>query len=193
MRKNAPRYSVGTSLCTPGARVAATLAAALVLALAGATSHAADEPYAIDFPLGIDGEQMIVPEDNPITAAKVELGKLLYFDGRLSQDGTVSCATCHDPGKGFTDQLPTSKGIRGQVGARNAPSVINSAFYFFQFWDGRAPTLEEQAKGPIINPIEMGSTHELAVETIAKIPGYEPYFEKAFGSPAVDIDPTAVR
>jgi cytochrome c peroxidase len=147
--------------------------------------------YAIDFPLGIDGDQMQVPEDNPMSAAKVELGKLLYFDGRLSQDGSVSCATCHDPAKGFTDQLPTSKGIRGQVGTRNAPSVINSAFYYFQFWDGRAPTLEEQAKGPIINPIEMGHTHEVCVETLARIEGYRPYFEKAFGSPDVDIERVA--
>ena len=154
-------------------------------------ARAAADTYAISFPLGVDGEQMQIPRTIPLTAAKVELGKLLYFDGRLSKDGTVSCATCHDPAKGFTDQLPVSKGIRGQLGGRNAPTVINSAFYYFQFWDGRAATLEEQAKGPITNPIEMGSSHELCVATIASIAGYKPYFEAAFGSPEVTIDRVA--
>ena len=151
-------------------------------------AHAAGEAYEIKFPLGVDGEQMQIPADNPPTAAKVELGKMLYFDGRMSKDGTVSCATCHDPAKGFTDQLPVSKGIRGQLGGRNAPSVINSAFNLFQFWDGRAATLEEQAKGPIANPIEMGASHELCVATIASIQGYKPLFVAAFGSPEVTID-----
>jgi len=167
-------------------------AAAVGIAAFGLNSRVlAADPYAITFPLGIDGEQMQVPDDNPLTAAKVELGKLLYFDGRLSKDNTVSCATCHDPAKGFTDQRPVSQGINGQLGGRSAPSVINSAFYYFQFWDGRAPTLEEQAKGPIANPIEMGSTHEACVETITSIAGYKPYFEAAFGSSEVTIDRVA--
>ena len=164
--------------------------ALLALAIGGfaATARASADAYEIVFPLGIDGEQMQIPADNPLTAAKVELGKLLYFDSRLSNDGTVSCATCHDPAKGFTDQLRVSKGIRAQLGGRNAPSVINSAFYFFQFWDGRAATLEEQAKGPIANPIEMGNTHEVCVATISSIAGYKPYFEAAYGSPEVTMD-----
>jgi len=168
-----------------------TAAAVGIAALSLSSRVLAADPYAINFPLGIDGEQMQVPDDNPLTAAKVELGKLLYFDGRLSKDNTVSCATCHDPAKGFTDQRPVSQGINGQLGGRSAPSVINSAFYYFQFWDGRAPTLEEQAKGPIANPIEMGSTHEACVETIASIAGYKPYFEAAFGSSEVTIDRVA--
>ena len=133
-------------------------------------ARAAGDTYEIQFPLGIDGEQMQIPADNPPTAAKIELGKLLYFDGRMSKDGTVSCATCHDPNKGFTDQQPVSNGIGGQTGARNSPTVINSAFNIFQFWDGRAPSLEEQAKGPIANPIEMGAQlTSSAYTTIANI------------------------
>ena len=97
-----------------------------------------------------------VPADNPMTADKVELGKLLYFDKRLSKDGTVSCATCHDPQKGWAERTPTSTGIKSQVGGRNAPTVINSAYMDAMFWDGRMKTLEEQALGPIENPIEMG-------------------------------------
>ena len=97
-----------------------------------------------------------VPDDNPMTAEKVELGKLLYFDKRLSKDGTISCATCHDPTKGWTDQAPTSTGIGGQVGGANSPTVINAAYAKAQFWDGRAATLEEQALGPIENPDRNG-------------------------------------
>jgi cytochrome c peroxidase len=131
---------------------------------------------------------MQIPEDNPLTAAKIELGRLLYFDTRLSADATVSCATCHSPDKGFTDQAPVSTGIRGQKGTRSAPTVLNSAFNFFQFWDGRAGSLEEQAGGPVENPVEMGNSHAKAGETIAGIEGYAPYFTKAFGDPKVDID-----
>jgi cytochrome c peroxidase len=173
-------------------RVLGCAAAAVAAAICFASKAlAAEQTYQPTFPLGVDGEQMQIPEDNPLTAAKVELGKLLYFDGRLSKDGSVSCATCHDPAKGFTDQLRVSRGIRGQTGTRNAPSVINSAFYYFQFWDGRVPTLEEQAKGPIENPIEMGNTHELCVAKIASIAGYKPHFEAAFGTSEVTIDRVA--
>ncbi len=144
--------------------------------------------FTMTLPLGLDPDSLQVPEDNPLTAAKVELGKLLYFDGRLSSDGTVSCATCHDPAKGFTDQKRVSTGVGGKTGTRNAPTVINTAYNFFQFWDGRAPSLEEQAKGPIENPVEMANTHDGAVKNIAAIKGYAPYFEKAFGDPEVTID-----
>ena len=159
-----------------------------VVEAAAEDSASKDEPYLPDFPLGIDGDAFNVPDDNPMSAEKVELGKLLYFDGRLSADGTVSCATCHAPDKGFTDQAPVSTGIREQKGGRSAPTVINTAFGFFQFWDGRAPSLEEQAKGPIENPIEMGNTHDAAVETIAGIEGYTPLFEAAFGDKTVSMD-----
>lgn len=123
-----------------------------------------------------------IPDDNPMTPEKIELGRMLYFDPRLSADDTVSCNTCHDVTGSGTDNLPTSKGIGGQFGGRNAPTVWNSAFLTVQFWDGRAPTLEEQAKGPIINPVEMGmANHDVAVAKIKKIKGYAKPFKKAFG------------
>ena len=141
-------------------------------------------------PLGLPSVEW--PKNNPYSAAKAELGRYLYFDKRLSSDGTVSCATCHDPKYGYTDGAPVSTGIRGQKGSRSAPTVINRAFSLAQFWDGRAATIEEQAKGPIANPIEMGNTHEAAAAAIAKIQGYRPMFVKAFGSDPVDIDRIAM-
>ena len=144
--------------------------------------------FEIKFPLGLDQDMFQVPEENPMTAEKVELGKLLYFDKRLSKDGTISCASCHDPKKGFTDQQQFSKGINGQFGTRNAPTVLNSAFNYFQFWDGRAASLEEQAVGPMANPVEMAHTLEGATQAIANIPGYKPYFKAAFGTEEVTID-----
>lgn len=141
-----------------------------------------------EMPLGLDAGYMQIPEDNPLTPEKVELGKLLYFDKRLSKDGTISCATCHDPSKGWTDQQKNSEGISNQFGDRNAPTVLNSAFFFSQFWDGRAATLEEQALGPIQNPIEMGNTLKNAVATLKTIEGYKKYFAAAFGDEEITAD-----
>jgi cytochrome c peroxidase len=137
-------------------------------------------------PLGLP--PLAWPRDNPYSAAKVELGRTLYFDRRLSADETVSCASCHDPKFAFTDNAAVSTGIKSQHGGRSAPTVINRAYSLAQFWDGRAATLEEQAKGPIANPIEMGMTHDGVVERIKDIPGYRVLFSAAFGSDAVDID-----
>jgi cytochrome c peroxidase len=120
------------------------------------------------------------PADNPTTPAKVELGKMLYFDPRLSSTGTVSCFSCHNVMEGGDDHRSTSVGVHGQIGGRNAPTVWNAAFLSVQFWDGRAPTLEAQAKGPIANPIEMGMMG-LAVDRIKLIPGYQSIFEQVFG------------
>jgi cytochrome c peroxidase len=168
-------------------------ALAVCLALSAAPARA-DEfggpEYPYQLPLGLKSAPEI-PSDDPVTDAKVELGKLLYFDKRLSGDGTVSCATCHDPSKGWTDRAPVSTGIRGQRGGRSAPTVLNAAYMEVQFWDGRAKTLEDQAKGPIQNPIEMGSTHEETVKRVAKVKGYAPYFKAAFGDETVDIDRVA--
>ncbi len=118
---------------------------------------------------------------NEYSKAKVDLGTILYNDVRLSKDNKVSCATCHDLEKGGTDNLPTSIGINASKGDRNAPSVINSALHFRQFWDGRAKDVEEQAGGPILNPIEMGMTDSLGVEQkIRNIAEYKNLFKKAF-------------
>jgi cytochrome c peroxidase len=124
------------------------------------------------------------PKDNPYSPARWELGRALYFDPRLSADGTVSCATCHDPGKAFTDSQPVSSGIRGQRGGRSAPTVINRAYSLAQFWDGRAGTLEEQALGPMANPIEMGHSHAAIVQSLKGIAGYRDMFQAAFGKEA---------
>jgi cytochrome c peroxidase len=119
-------------------------------------------------------------KDVPATQAMVELGKALYFDPRLSQSHNISCNTCHRVGLGGVDELPTSIGHKWQRGSRNAPTVLNSVFNTAQFWDGRAADLKEQAGGPIQNPIEMGITHEHAIEMLKGIPGYAKMFEAAF-------------
>ncbi|MCP5109532.1 MAG: cytochrome-c peroxidase, partial [bacterium] len=99
--------------------------------------------------------EVFAAEDNPITPAKVELGRRLYHDPRLSKAGDVSCASCHPLDRFGADGKPVSVGHRGQQGARNSPTVFNAAGQFVQFWDGRAATIEEQAKGPVLNPVEM--------------------------------------
>lgn len=122
------------------------------------------------------------PKNNPTTPAKVELGKKLYFDPRLSITGTVSCNSCHNVMSNGTDSRPTSMGVHGKTGARNAPTVWNAAFLSAQFWDGRAATLEDQAKGPILNPVEMGMpTQQAPLSRIRDIPGYQLEFKAVFG------------
>jgi len=122
------------------------------------------------------------PADNPTTPAKVALGKMLYFDPRLSSTGTVSCFSCHNVMEGGDDHRSTSVGVHSKIGGRNAPTVWNAAFLSVQFWDGRAPTLEAQASGPIANPIEMGMKMGLAVDRIKRIPGYQAVFDQVFGA-----------
>jgi len=134
---------------------------------------------------------VVVPPDNPQTTDKILLGKKLYFDTRLSKDNTVSCATCHDPAMGWSDEGPTSKGINNQLGGRRAPPVVNAAYSLLQFWDGRAPSLEEQAKGPIENPIEMGNTHTTMLRTVNDIPGYIEEFKQVFGTSPITVDQVA--
>lgn len=134
-----------------------------------------------DIPPGLDLD-LKIPKDNPLTKEKVELGKQLYFDTRLSADNSVSCATCHNPSKAFGDGMATSTGIKGQKGDRNAPTVINTTYNDFQFWDGRAGSLEEQALGPIQNPIEMGFTLSGVIKRLNEIEGYRQQFQKIFGA-----------
>ncbi|MFP4181778.1 MAG: cytochrome-c peroxidase [Thiohalospira sp.] len=129
-----------------------------------------------------------VPEDNPTTEEKVELGKKLYFDPRISETGTVSCNTCHNVMEGGDDGRRTSMGVHGETGPRNAPTVWNAAYLSVQFWDGRADTLEDQAEGPIVNPVEMGMPdHDFTAERISGIDGYRDEFEEVFGDDKIDI------
>lgn len=121
-----------------------------------------------------------VPEANPMSDAKVELGRMLFFDPRLSGNGTISCATCHNPALGWTDGLAKGVGINGAKLGRSSPTVLNAAYFETQFWDGRAPSLEEQAKGPIQAATEMGGSAEGAVKTVSAIPGYAKRFQEVF-------------
>jgi len=124
----------------------------------------------------------LVPADNAPTLERIALGRKLYFDTRLSADGTVSCATCHDTTRALTDQRPTSEGIRKQLGKRNAPTVANVALLHTLFLDGRSPTLEHQAKQPILNPVEMGMPdEETAIKAIKDDPEYQKMFREAYG------------
>jgi cytochrome c peroxidase len=133
------------------------------------------------------------PADNPTTAPKVELGKMLYHDPRFSETGAIACASCHNVMEGGDDHRPTSVGVHGVLGGRNAPTVFNAAFLSAQFWDGRAPSLEAQAKGPIVNPVEMGMKDlQSAIDRIRAIPGYKAPFAAAFGAgDVINIDNAA--
>ena len=123
---------------------------------------------------------------NPLTRAKIELGRQLYFDKRLSLDSTVSCASCHDPAAGYAANTPTGVGIGKQLGGRNSPVAFNRILSAAQFWDGRADSLEAQAVGPIANPIEMGFSHAGVVSRLSGMSIYQKQFEKIFGSLTID-------
>ena len=134
--------------------------------------------------LPVELKQKVIPQDNPQTPEKIALGQKLFFDGRLSADGTVACATCHDPARAFTDGRPVSIGIHGRAGQRNAPTILNALYNKMQFWDGRARTLEEQASFPIINSFEMGQPNlDAAVTKLGAIEEYKQAFQKVFGRP----------
>jgi cytochrome c peroxidase len=136
-------------------------------------------------PLGIDIDLAKLP--NPPTPERVRLGRWLFYDTRLSADNTISCATCHIPEYAFSQPTPVASGIAGQKGKRKAPTFINEAVTLYPhfFWDGRAGSLEDQALGPIENPVEMGNTHSAMIQTLSRIPGYKPYFKQAFGTEAI--------
>jgi cytochrome c peroxidase len=142
-------------------------------------------------PLGTDIQ--LAALTNAPTPERVRLGRWLFYDKRLSKDGNIACATCHRPENAFSEPTPTSAGINGQKGGRKAPSFINMAVTLYPnfFWDGRAGSLEEQALGPIANPIEMGNTHDGMLQTIDRIAGYKPYFRAAFGSDTITKDAVA--
>lgn len=154
--------------------------------LADPSNH---EALSVTLPSGLDAASanVFIPEDNPMTRAKIELGRQLYFDERLSSDNTISCASCHDPLQGYGAETAFGIGVQGQQGGRNSPISYNRILSKEQFWDGRAGTLEDQAVGPIANPIEMGNTHKAAVATLKGIPGYVMQFNKVFDD-GVTID-----
>lgn len=156
--------------------------------LADPANHAV---LTVELPTGLAAGQSQIKglDKNPLTRAKIELGRQLYFDTRLSKDNTVSCASCHAPDAGYTAHTKTGVGINGQTGDRNSPVSYNRILSDVQFWDGRAPSLEEQAKGPIQNPIEMGNTHEAVVKLLQANEVYRLQFEKIFGK--VDIEAVA--
>lgn len=139
--------------------------------------------------LPADIQDYYVPKSNPLTAEKIELGRRLFFDRRLSADATVSCATCHDPQLGFADGKRAAIGVGGRLGTRNSPTILNVLFNPSQFWDGRADTLEDQAPQPLTNPLEMGNAS--VDEVIARLRADAEYacaFRRVFGG-----EPTAAR
>jgi len=133
----------------------------------------------IKAPLGLP--PVPIPEDNPPTVESIALGRRLYYDTKLSADGSVSCATCHSPQAGFADPKPVSEGVGKKTGTRNSPTVFNSAYFHVQFWDGRSPSLENQAEGPVQNPVEMANTLAAVERKLNADPSYREQFEKTYG------------
>lgn len=155
------------------------------------------KPVMLALSLTVSASAFAAPSNEPIqpiqpakvtNQAKVELGKQLFFDPRLSKSGFISCNSCHNLSMGGSDNLPSSIGHNWQQGPINSPTVLNSSLNLAQFWDGRAADLKEQAGGPIANPMEMGFTHTLAVDVLQSIPQYRESFKKVYGKNAIDID-----
>ena len=139
-----------------------------------------NDDFKLEIPKGL--KKLKIPRDNRLTLEKIQLGKQLYFDKRLSKDQTISCASCHDPNKGWSNGETFATGIDGQKGGRNSPTIINSGYQVFQFWDGRALHLEGQALGPIQNPIEMGLSLDELEKRLNGIEGYVLQFKNVFGN-----------
>lgn len=165
------------------------IALASMVAISGCKKHVGATPLGatvqIKVPLGLP--PVPIPPDNPPTVETIALGRKLFYDTKLSRDNSLSCASCHNPQMGFTDGLQFSHGVGGQIGVRNAPTIANAAYMPFQFWDGRAISLEEQAAGPISNPIEMDQPHNASVAKLNDDPSYKPLFLKAFGPGGVTL------
>jgi cytochrome c peroxidase len=153
--------------------------------------YVADMEVWLEPPLGLDVEIFYNPPNNPISSDKVALGRLLFFDKRLSVDNSISCAFCHSPETGFSNNARTAVGVNGGQGTRNVPTILNRVADAPQYWDGRARSLEEQALGPMIHPLEMGMADAAAVtEKIANIRGYADLFDQVFGGPVNVTDMT---
>lgn len=162
-------------------------AATMLAAVLGLSGAAAAEP------LGLP--PVPIPKDNPQTTDKIALGNRLFHDMRFSGDGTVSCATCHADDKAFTDgPLRTSEGVGKKTGTRNAPTVLNAAYFDSLFWDGRSASLEEQSQHPFLNPVEMAlPTHEPILQIVRSDAFYQELFKKAFGKSGAEIGMDEVK
>jgi len=183
MRKAGIVLLVAAGLAVPLSGAAAPKQAAKTPAVGG-------EPFVLPELLGLEDANTFVPKENPLTAKKVELGRLLFFDKRLSKNNTIACASCHIPALAFTDGQPVSTGIHRLQGGRSAPASINRVFSKAQFWDGRAATLDDQSVGPLVSPVEHGFiNHDEMVKKLKGIEGYRRLFKDAFGS---DITTDAV-
>ena len=167
------------------------VAAGLAVPLMGAATPKQDgkapapsgEQFMLPELLGLEDANTFVPKENPLTAKKVELGRFLFFDKRLSKNNTIACASCHIPAMAFTDGQPVSTGINRLQGGRSAPASINRVFSTAQFWDGRGATLEDQSVGPLVSPVEHGFVnHDEMVKKLKGIEGYRRLFKEAFGS-----------
>jgi len=175
-----------------------TLLCILVLSLQSLFSPYASQSEAqraktitVQVPLGINKSlwRKRIPKDNPLSVEKVALGRALYFDKRLSIDGTVSCATCHDPALAFTDAKVVAVGGRDRRGIRNAPTILNTVFNETFFWDGRATSLEDQVRHPLLSSFEMGMTNDRELTArLSAIPEYQRQFKRVFQSEALTID-----
>ena len=161
------------------ARLAAFLLLGLLPFPAPPARMQAESAAGFTVPLGLPPVPW--PQDNAYSPARVELGKILFFDGRLSSNNVVSCAFCHEPGHAFAASTPLSKGVNGKLGVRHPPTLLNRAWGKSQFWDGRAATLESQVTVPVSNPDEMGMTPDAVVRKLQDIKGYAPLFAAAFG------------
>lgn len=163
---------------------------ALPLGITGCKSTVSTKPIgtpvSLQPPLGLP--PVPIPPDNPPTAESIALGHRLFYDPHLSKDNTLSCASCHNPQFYFTDGLQVSKGVDGAIGVRNAPTLLNVAYQPFQFWDGRALTLESQAASPMANPVEMNQPHKISVSKLTHDPAYPPLFRKAFGTSDITLE-----
>lgn len=166
-----------------GGLLGVVLLSVSVFFIVQSTLGAGEPTFHLALPLGLNEKAFFVPPDNPMTQEKIELGRVLFFDKRLSKDNTISCSTCHIPSLGFTDGQPVSTGIRRLQGGRSAPTAINRAFSKVQFWDGRAATLEAQSVGPFASPVEHGFVdYSEMLAKMNKIEGYKTEFKKVFGT-----------
>ncbi len=153
------------------------------------TGATRDASYLLPQIQGLKDPNLFVPADNPLTKQKIELGRVLFFDKRLSKNNTIACASCHLLGKGFTDGIPVARGINNREGTRSSPTVINRVYGSAQFWDGRALTLEEQSIEPLVDPTEHGfKDHDEMIAKIRQISGYRKLFQKVFGREIVIED-----